>query len=251
MSSCRGEHCRVQHRTQGCLGRVNLLREKRREGVAVKPPIGVDPQPEFATAEECKPDVDRQPISGWFSGRLDGDIEKLAEALSKPIAVSVNRPVMLTADVQTLRALGREVDELKAQLKVMTEDRDEYQGKLQGLESQRLDHIRTHHPDGWVTGAMPEDELKITVHMQRMSKGELRLLRLRADKLMNEGRKEYGPLDMSTDERSLEDLVREAFDEKEDSAAYLDMAMLRIELDREKEDAEEGLLARMRRKVGR
>ena len=83
-------------------------------------------------------------------------------------------------------------------------------------------------PDDYYMTGRAERITQLESLLIEMTSDELMLMLMRARKLMGEGRKEYGPLDMASDKRSISDFVREAHDEGVDSGLYLDMAMIAI-----------------------
>ena len=70
---------------------------------------------------------------------------------------------------------------------------------------------------------------RIILHMAEMSADEIGLMFRKAEKLMTEGRREYGPLDIPTDARSALDFAREMADEAEDTANYAGMLVVKLE----------------------
>lgn len=66
--------------------------------------------------------------------------------------------------------------------------------------------------------------------LTRMTPDELRVARRFIDKMMGEGRAEYGELNLATDTRTPHELASEALDECLDSMAYVAMALGNLEL---------------------
>ena len=65
---------------------------------------------------------------------------------------------------------------------------------------------------------------------KRMTKDERAVVQMFAAKMMGEGRREHGALDLATDTRSVDDLLSEALDEIGDGISYLLMAKLAQEM---------------------
>lgn len=66
--------------------------------------------------------------------------------------------------------------------------------------------------------------------LARMTPDELKVVRRMIGKMMGEGRREYGKLDLATDTRTPQELVMEALDECLDSMMYVSMALGNLEL---------------------
>lgn len=69
---------------------------------------------------------------------------------------------------------------------------------------------------------------RLIIEMSEMTLDEISVLDQFVGKYMREGRNEYGPLDLETDERSLYKIILEAADEGLDREFYLATARLKL-----------------------
>ena len=77
----------------------------------------------------------------------------------------------------------------------------------------------------------PEEKRnKLIIWTADMSADEVRVAYLFVSKFMGEGRREYGPLDLKTDKRSLYHILTESADEVADGLFYTFVKML-MEMD--------------------
>lgn len=75
-----------------------------------------------------------------------------------------------------------------------------------------------------------ETRNKLILWMSEMSEDEVRVAFLFISKFMGEGRKEYGPLDLRSEKRSLMKIMSEGADEVADGLFYIFVKML-IQMD--------------------
>lgn len=99
----------------------------------------------------------------------------------------------------------------KDALKVMTEDRDEYRERAES-RARQLDYIRRWSP-------IPYEVLD-SLNEKAATPDEIAVVRAFIAKVMGEGRKEYGPLDLSTDKRTVGQVRAEQRDELLDACFY-------------------------------
>ena len=125
-----------------------------------------------------------------------------------------------------------EIASLRAQLKVMEEDRDGFKKAFKDqCLSQEVSERLAHAPRAALDAVSaiidaPDDACNITAAMAGASADELTLVLRIARKLMGEGRREYGPFCVATDERTGDDLREQAMDEHADGYAYNVMAKM-------------------------
>ena len=137
--------------------------------------------------------------------------ESLFKSVFPDIPERIEEQANRIAELQRSNAaVLAENQDLAQQLKVMTEDRDEYRRRTLSLQS-----------------SVSIEVADIRHALEHASKDELCIAREFVEKLMGEGRKEHGALDLSKDERSL---LGEAKDELTDTISYLLMERRRIEV---------------------
>lgn len=133
---------------------------------------------------------DREYVAGINAAKAEQRVRELQES---------NQAVLLAN-----RDLRGECEMLHGQIKIMTEDRDHYQQQWQAATDYNSEPILV---------------------MQGATADEQALVAAFYSKLMGEGRREHGPLDLVSDDR---DLLGEAADELGDTIAYLLMEQRRL-----------------------
>ncbi len=94
-------------------------------------------------------------------------------------------------------------------------------------------HSRTYwrSDDAWVVVDELEDEklAELWKLLKPATEDEIGIVAMLARKLMGEGRREYGPLSLKTDDRTVGDIVRDSCDELVDTLFYMFLAKTKIE----------------------
>lgn len=125
------------------------------------------------------------------------------EFIAQRRATALHEQQQVNAGTQLVK-LNQRVRELEQELKVMAEDRDDFASKLRWTRYHK----------------------RVCTYMDCMTADEMAVTSGFVDKLMGEGRDEYGPLDLSTDTRSVVDMLTDMADERYDSTFYAIMAKL-------------------------
>jgi hypothetical protein len=143
--------------------------------------------------------------ASWVSGdKAERATDPLVEATAKAACLVVEKDKRIAELEAAAEANYKNRQELRCSLKVMAEDRDEYRLALKNTYTQR--HI--------------EEQLDV------MTRDELAVVRMFVDKVMGEGRTEYGPLDLGDGSRTFEDMMADAADEGLDREFYLHCAVV-------------------------